>query len=369
MPIEMVKNKNRTVLGIINLAVFTAIIIAGLWPFDFWPTNEVRWLPDENGIQFYGRAMLFSRFPSSDPIQLSALEIQIQPDDEPANRVTRIFSAYDQRSELFFIGQTRNQLVVRKTIRSDRGERYQGRYLRDTLKRGEKCFLTITAQSKETSIYIDGVLVKRYPGFDLFSEMKRAAGHLILGNSPEGDDYWRGNLSFLAIYHHPLTREEILQHFQDRSENREPLVEKTEYNSAVYLFGERSGHLARAQDQRHEFIIPSVFKFFPRILVPPWEDFRFSRSYIGDMVTNIFGFMPFGFLFSAYLMIGKPRSRYAVFLLSIGIAALIGFSIELLQVYLLTRHSQLMDVLTNTLGAALGSLIFLKFKIVQNWVI
>jgi glycopeptide antibiotics resistance protein len=94
------------------------------------------------------------------------------------------------------------------------------------------------------------------------------------------------------------------------------------------------------------------------ILVPPWKDFSLSRSYFMDVLTNILGFIPFGFFFSAYLWLRKPSSIYQILLTSVLLAACISLSIELIQVYLPTRASQLTDAITNIFGAFLGGILF-----------
>ena len=79
-----------------------------------------------------------------------------------------------------------------------------------------------------------------------------------------------------------------------------------------------------------------------------------------DVLTNILGFIPFGFSFSTYLRTRKPRSNLRLLLMSVIIAGCISLFIELIQVYLPTRNSQLMDVIMNILGAAIGIVIFLR---------
>ena len=77
-----------------------------------------------------------------------------------------------------------------------------------------------------------------------------------------------------------------------------------------------------------------------------------------DITVNILGFLPFGFFLSAWLRLVKnlPAPR------AYGISILLGFclslAIELIQVYLPTRDSSLMDVFSNTMGTAAGVLLF-----------
>jgi glycopeptide antibiotics resistance protein len=84
-----------------------------------------------------------------------------------------------------------------------------------------------------------------------------------------------------------------------------------------------------------------------------------------DVLTNILGFIPFGFFFSAYLWMRKPRSIFRLLLTSIIIAGCMSLSIELIQVYLSTRGSQLTDVMTNILGTVIG--VGLSFKMIHHF--
>jgi VanZ family protein len=184
---------------------------------------------------------------------------------------------------------------------------------------------------------------------------EKPSGKILLGNSPTGREYWTGNLLSLAIYDRVLTGEEVSQHFHGSKKSGE------EGPVSFYLFAEHSGTLAHDSAGDHHLLIPSRFKVLKKtILVPPWEDFRFTRSYLTDILTNILGFIPFGFFFSAYLWLRKPRSIFQLLLMSVVIAGCISLSIELIQVYLPTRSSQFSDVITNMLGTAIGVGLFFK---------
>ena len=72
-----------------------------------------------------------------------------------------------------------------------------------------------------------------------------------------------------------------------------------------------------------------------------------------DVITNIILFMPFGFL--GYWSVGTPTRKKRIILVVMGF--LFSFGIETLQLLTATRATQLEDVLTNTLGGALGVLL------------
>jgi VanZ family protein len=201
---------------------------------------------------------------------------------------------------------------------------------------------------------------------------EKPSGRILLGNSPKGGEYWTGNLLSLAIYDRVLTGEEVSQRFPQHFPQHFHESEKSgeERPVSLYLFDEHSGTLAHDSVGSHHLLMPSRFKVLKKtILVPPWEDFRFTRSYLMDVITNILGFIPFGFFLSAYLRLRKPASIYRILFISVLVAGCISLSIELIQVYLPTRSSQLTDVITNISGAALGGILsnFYQRRSIQSF--
>ncbi len=381
-------NFRKNLLGLICLVITAMIFLAGLWPFNFWPENKVRWLKDQNGVEFYGQGIVFSALPSvfavltrdsqlatrnklltnaippfqhsNIPVNSISIELCLQSTTEETPHLGHIFSFLDEQgSETFFVGQWRSHLLLGKGVHGKKNYRELG--IRDVLKKGDKRFVTITSGVDGTSIYVDGNLLKTNPRFRLFSMNEKPSGRIVLGNSPKGSEYWTGNLLSLAIYDSTLTGEEVSRHspqqFHDSKKSGE------EGPISLYLFDEHSGTLAHDSVGGRHLVIPPRFQVLKKtILVPPWEDFRFTRSYLMDILTNILGFIPFGFFFSFYLWVKKLQSNVRIFLLSIIVAGFISLLIELIQAYLPTRSSQLTDVMTNMLGAAIGSLLFFKCK-------
>ena len=365
-------------LGIINFAIFVVIVVAGLWPFSFWPENRVRWLTDENGLQFYSPGIIYtqkamegwnhgmaeypSRVPplqsSNIPVHIS-LEIWLQAGQVSYDYTARILSLYDgHKTENIVLSQWKSTLLLQKRIQDRPEESYPKIGVKDALLKGVKRLLTITSGPEGTRIYMDGKVAGDFPKFNLSSEKAKGPGRLILGNSPKGNQSWTGHLFGLAIYNRSLRDHEVLQHFRHWEETGSFV--SGEGPVAFYPFDERSGKIVHDSAGRHPLFIPSGFEVLQKtILVPPWKDFRLNRSYLLDILTNILGFIPFGFFFSACLWKKQSYSHYRLLMIPVLIAGGLSLTIELLQAYLPTRSSQLMDVICNTVGAGTGSTAFL----------
>jgi len=68
---------------------------------NFHPKNEVEWLPDKNGIRFYGRGIVYSPEPFNGQKQnffqnkSISIELWLQPETEPDRYTPQLFSLYD----------------------------------------------------------------------------------------------------------------------------------------------------------------------------------------------------------------------------------------------------------------------------------
>lgn len=325
----------------------------------------MEWLKDRNGVHFYGRGIIYSELPKPNtlqPFSLSiplAIEIWLQPDAEPDSYLNRILSLYGgEKTEDFFVGQWKSYLILHANVVPETKETYREISVKNALPKGQSRFITITSDGKGTCIYVEGRLEKANSDFAFIPKGRKALYQMILGNSPRGKDYWKGYLFGLAIYRRSLTADRVFQHFQHWMNGKTVFLSEQKEQAAFYLFNERVG--TRIQDQigRHDLLLlPRFTAPQKNILMPPWKDFQFSRSYFGDMIINVLGFIPFGFLIFAYLQSRKIASSPYLFMIVIFLGGLLSLTIELIQVHLPSRHSQLIDLLSNTLGTFLGAFI------------
>jgi VanZ family protein len=367
-------NARKNVPSIICLIITSTILVAGLWPFNFWSKNQVEWLKDRDGVRFYSRGIIYSEkevpilpslHSSNIPTKSFTIEIWVQPDKETFSYLPQLLTIWNREThEYLFIGQWQSTLIFQSRILDSKKKWiYKKIGIGNVLQKDQTRFIAITSDERGTNIYIDGRLEEssRNYLFLQLTDKTMSSNFLVLGNSSTGQQHWMGSLLGLAIYDQPLTRKQISEHFQKWQERGKSSLLAERGLFALYLFDEGSGEHIHDLLNHHHLVMPLRFEVLQKtILVPPWKDFRFNRSYLMDIITNILCFIPFGFFFSAYLWMKKPRSIFRLLLTSIIIAGCMSLSIELIQVYLPTRSSQLMDVITNILGAAIGVTLFLK---------
>jgi glycopeptide antibiotics resistance protein len=110
-------------------------------------------------------------------------------------------------------------------------------------------------------------------------------------------------------------------------------------------------------------VIPVFYHALQKaVLVPPWKDSRPVR----DIAINLFGFIPFGFFYFMYRMKKNAGAILRNAAATVILSGLISAAIELLQVYLPTRASQLTDIMCNTAGSLLGVLIAAALSLIQS---
>lgn len=95
-------------------------------------------------------------------------------------------------------------------------------------------------------------------------------------------------------------------------------------------------------------------------------DFRLPREFkitwsinFDDVITNIFLFIPVGFLFK----LGCRKSKDPYCLMALAFGALLSLAVETVQLFVPGRYPQVSDIITNGLGAWLGAMIFHALKI------
>jgi hypothetical protein len=192
-------------------------------------------------------------------------------------------------------------------------------------------------------------------------------GRIILGDSPEQPDSFRGQVRGLAIYESELSGDEIPDHYKAWTERGRPDIFPDERNSGLYLFNEHKGNVAGSLTgiPSRDLQIPERYQVIDKIALQPfWEEFDFSQSYWSGNFKNLIGFIPFGFCFAAWLTTTRFATRAT--LLTVILGAVVSLTIEVLQISLPNRDSGTTDLITNTISTSLGVLCYRRTSTLLN---
>jgi len=331
------------------VAVLGGILIAGLWPFHA-PRNGVTWLPGEDGLRFADYATIVSgaEFQSpEDPGSSCSVEVWVQP-ALPADSNTLLAFHTDRNPILFSLHQSMADLEVRRgPAYGPQGRRSEHFYIDNVFRPLRPLFITVSSGARGTAVYINGVLGRVAPRFRIGAA--DCAGRLVVATSPVEDSPWTGRLKGLAIYHRELTAAEVVRHYLTWTGKGRQELTGDPRCVAFYLFNERAGNVVHNRmGPGPDLLIPERYRIEDQtFLMPFWDGFDFQ-----DIIENILGFVPLGFLFYAYLSLRPPARWTALAVVLLG--GLVSLTIEVLQAHLPTRHSDTTDILSNTLGTWAG---------------
>jgi hypothetical protein len=337
--------------------MISGILFATLWPFNFFIRNEVSWLGDTNGIRFGQAGIVVAGAPLMAPgAELSrswSLELLLRPENFDSVHTILGFYAPDNPRPFKVRQWTDGLLVSHNAVGPPNKVRIKFD-VDHALQEGRLLFLTLASGPNGTIVYLNGKQTQVFPKFTI--SQNDLAGEIIIGTSPTEYETWPGEVRGLAIYSKELSPAEVLGHFHNCTDEGGANISDWEGAIAVYLFNERAGN------EIHSSIISAPILNIPKrfriphkaFLKTPAKEFEASWGYVDDVLRNIAGFIPMGFLLCAFRNITRTRLR--ALLNTILAAALLSFTIEVLQFFILFRNSGITDIITNTSGAALGAL-------------
>ncbi len=347
-------------------AVFLAILFFGLRPKEFSYSNAVTWISDRAGIHFSKRGIAYTHHfnekmedNTSEPNNFS-LEIALKIERPYKNGFNFIFALHNGKdSGQLLLAQWRSWIIF---MNGDdyAHKRKTNRIALDTaLLPGGQLFLTMTTGRYGTKLYCDGKLVQEKK--DLILEWPHGGNwRLLLGNSVYGIHPWEGDVYGLALYRSTLAEEAIARHFARWSDERNFSFAKTEKPLVLFLFDEKEGKWADDHAAgNHPLKIPKNIKILERkILEPPWPDFKYDRNNLEDILLNVIGFVPLGFFLISILNgRGGVSMKHGV-LITVILCFGVSLFIEIVQAWIPSRNSSMVDLISNTLGGWIGSMTF-----------
>jgi hypothetical protein len=367
------------------------LIIFGLWPFNFFQLNNVRLEPSLY-LELKPPALLYTETPPEKVSKVKAFTILINLSSPfgGTNGYARIFTySLDEEHQNFMIGQWSSSLIFK--LKADGRAKPIHFEMDDFFKVGARTSVAIVFDGDKLIAYQDGTKRKeRTIGPMTFSEWDKSYP-LVIGSEANGKFPWEGRIYSIAVFDRALTQEEImgiiqrqemLQKAEDLSEGTMSVLQgpgklpdglaNSKVQNAQQWVGStkplicydfmRSGGAVLKDSGKGmpaDLIIPEYFIPYKRtVLQKPnteWSDFW--RNFI-DLLINIVGFIPLGFLLAGYLKHKGFRS-VAFVLLSVAVGFGISLLIEILQAFLPSRSSDIVDLITNTSGTMIGCLVLM----------
>lgn len=355
------------VLAALCIAITGGILFAGLWPFSA-PRNEVSWLSN-GGIEFghHGIAVSAGAFHPADPRSGCTIEIRLEPRHINESGTILAFDGFPNPRYPFALRQMGDSLAIQRTQYDTYGGLDRRWLLTPGVFAGDKpVTIAVTGSAASTTIYVNGKQINSSTDFGLAAV--DLSGRLVVGNTTMKDG-WPGRIFALAIFDSALSPQQVEQDAQGWLASRAGGSQSVSSPVALYRFDERSGTVVHDRtgsgnglEGNDLEIRARYFQLHPAFIDPSWNQFRtrwdgwMRPGYWSDVVVNVLGFIPFGFLFAAYFGFVCHSERPRLWAAFAGIA--VSLTIEISQYWLPTRDSSMTDVLTNTMGSAIGALLY-----------
>lgn len=357
-----------TLLLVAMVLVLIVMLYFGIRLKGFRPGNNAHWSSSGIGLAFEGPSQAYTEsfFAGSGSRIGLTLELAFQPRHFQKSSIGILMMVHggDADSQLV-ICQWRSSLIIMNGNDYSNQRRIPKIYFTLDPNRHEPHLITIVSNNTGTNLFLDGALKKsnkdlvlRYPG-------GTARARLVVANSVSGRNSWAGTMMGLAFYDQGLDNDVIARHFQMWRTKRSFSAFKLHGPRLLYAFDEREGkRVYNKLGDGLDLIVPAWISVLqPKTLSwPRWEDLERPNS-MKDVLVNFTGFMPLGFLLIASLSrLEGFRVRRAL-LIALSGSFLFSLGIEIVQMWIPSRHSSMLDLILNTLGGGFGALLFAMIRI------
>lgn len=343
--------RQKGVAGWSCVLILAAFAVAGWWPFRQIP-NDVTWLAGENGVRFGAHGVIVSSgVLSPNDSGRCSVQMWVRP---AAGEDSGTLLAFYSPTGGVGVSVQRSQTDLRLD-RQVGGGRPTKSYVSEALQDGHRVFVTWVMSAGGTALYLSGMLARRLP--QLVAGPADCTGAFGVGHPVIGHSSWRGDILGLAIYRSELAPDEVLANYRSWVALGRPDLAAGGSPAGLYLFDEKAGGVVHDHGTSGvNLIIPSQYRNIRRTLLQsPFEAFEAQWGYLEDLLINVGGFIPFGFALRALMSLRTGFRRLGLWTTAGGLV--VSLSIEILQAYLPTRNSDVTDVITNTLGTCLGSML------------
>ncbi len=352
------------------LTIITIVLFFGLRPKTWSNSNNVHWLPDKKALSFHnpGIAYVDNVHIFADKQLKNEWTIQILVSSE------NLRSLGFRSMVMLHNGEDRQQLALWQwgdTVIAMNGDDYE--YSRKwprisamgALKLGQPVLITVTSTQRGTCLFINGTLAKEVKDWQATVPHSGKKMQLILGNSVYGKHSWEGEIYGLAFYGKALTQQRVQRDYDIWLRQKVFAPESKDNLLLLDIFNKKQNRLAADRTTSTQQLQLPVRQVVLKktYLSPPWHNFTLSRSFLVDAVLNFIGFIPLGAAIYYWLQQTSLAPGKYQALVSVALCFSLSLGMEIVQAWLPNRFSSLSDLTLNTLGAWLGVMLLVPYRL------
>ena len=370
-------NRVDVILVTILVLQIAGLVYAGLAPFSFSPPNRVQHISEGDALQFDAAGIATSEgvleSATHFPDDKLTIHLIIEPDGEPGAGLGTILSLEDdQRVSPLVVAQWKTWVVIR-VREPDRATRGYWEMDAAGFPAGETHFVTITSgPTHGTAMYVDGVATGDARTRSVIRNDRALDARLLVGCLGNGSAGWRGKLKGLAILGERLDASAVAAHHERVTKGDVAALQDVSGLIALYDFTDlepdrpellhSAANLVRGS-ALGKLEVPKVFSpLRPETFgIPQLRDMK-ADWFLQDLLRNIAGFIPLGFVLGLMLIRRRDAPGFVVAFQVAILGVLLSLTIESIQIALPMRSSSLSDLTLNVIGTMIGSVIALAFR-------
>ena len=294
-------------------------LVAGLYPFNFVPNNEVRWRVAENGVRFEGYGQVYGQGPFSSsgsptPVAFS-IELLVSSHEGSKRSIESLFSIQNAYANHFAIERWTEDLVVAGWLRDARGRIFFDRLFCGHIFATQAMrFVTVTTSPEGTSVYVEGVQQRRYPGLELAPENFK--GPCCSDSRPADTSSGAERSMVLPFITAILTPEEVVENRHWWETGQFDRLRTRAVETMIYAFNERAGVVVHNHGNwGQDLEIPKKLRALHHVVLKVPNGRSFAN--LSDIALNVLGFIPFCALLVIYLHGGGNYSKASAAAMSI----------------------------------------------------
>jgi hypothetical protein len=345
----------------LTLLMTLVILYFGLWPKSPFMKNHASWLPAIPAIDFKHSGIVYlDDLNTLAPRQLFhdfTINLRVAAHNVDKSGFRPLLMMHD--------GSDSEQLAVWQwgaSIIAMNGDDYSFRRKLprvsafNILTPGRTVTVTLCSSDQSTSLYINGELAAENRTWQISIPEHGEKLRVILGNSAHAKHSWQGLLYSATMYNRGLTHKEIQNLYATPFLPAQALDDTAVGSPHLVMSLTRNIHGTQSEQvTRVPLLLPERMVILKKnVLAVPRHYFRLSRNLLIDMVLNFLCFIPFG----AFLLLSLKHSfstpRYAVRIAALAGCFLLSLGVETGQIWQMTRHSSLLDLILNTGGGFAG---------------
>ena len=270
------------------------------------PDNHILWSASGPGLTFERFAQAFTEhfFTATSAGTGLTIEMAIQPELSKYSSFRFLLLVHDGWDEdQLVIGQWRSSLMVMNGDDYSNNRRRPKIYFQLNGYDKKSHLVTIVSNPAGTRLYFDGVLKRKSAELVLRYPRGAEPTKLVLGNSLTGNNPWIGTIYGLACYDRGLSDDEVGQHYRKWRARPDFSTFQDDAPRLLYAFDEGRGE--RVYNKivgGPDLMVPAWMKVLQlKVLSWPRLENLLRVGMLEDILANLLGFVPLGFLLLATL--------------------------------------------------------------------